>query len=67
LGFDAAEARVIAMRADLMPPAENIKGGLEHSKAAKELGITNLVYRTDEKVLGGFQRDMLWVWHLEWD
>jgi len=42
LGFDAAEARVLAMRADLMAALrEHIKGrGWTQSKAAKELGIT---------------------------
>jgi len=42
LGFDEAEARVLAMRADLMAALrEHIKGrGWTQSKAAKELGIT---------------------------
>lgn len=42
LGFDEAEARVLAMRADLMAALrEHIKEhGWTQSKAAKELGIT---------------------------
>jgi predicted XRE-type DNA-binding protein len=42
LGFDEAEARVLAMRADLMAALrQHIKGrGWTQSKAAKELGIT---------------------------
>jgi predicted XRE-type DNA-binding protein len=42
LGFDEAQARVLAMRADLMAALrQHIKGrGWTQSKAAKELGIT---------------------------
>jgi len=42
LGFDEAEARILAMRADLMAALrQHIKGrGWTQSKAAKELGIT---------------------------
>jgi len=45
------------MRADLMAAcATHQRRGWTQSKAAKELGITQPVYRTDERCLAGFQR-----------
>jgi len=64
LGFDEAEARVLAMRADLMAALRvHIEGkGWTQSRAAKELGITQpRVSALVKGVWKDFSADMLLV------
>ena len=70
LGFDQAEARGLAKRAELMAALrEHIKGwGWTQNKAGKELGITQP--RVSVLMKGAWQdfsADTLLGWHLEWD